>query len=246
MGMNKRTKLTECLAELDNSIEHIKQLLMPMELNEKVRALNRIREALSRISPFTDPVDLVQWIPAEKVQANDYNPNKVAPIEMELLYTSIRLDGFTQPIVAYRMDCDHYEITDGFHRSQVGKYSDIAESLNGYLPLSIINKPLDKRIGSTIRHNRARGTHQIRAMSDIIVTLTETGWTDAQIGEELGMELDEIIRLKQVSGLKQAFQNHKFSKSWTEFEHKYYKDSTGRPTGAEKRPGKADNRPFKS
>lgn len=237
MKMNKRSKRAEGLSELDDCLEYLKQLLMPMGLDEKVRALNRIREALNRVSPFTDPVDLVQWIPAEKVQANAYNPNKVAPIEMELLYTSIRLDGFTQPIVAYRIDGDHYEITDGFHRSRVGQYPDIAARLNGYLPLSIINKPLDKRIGSTIRHNRARGTHQIRAMSDIIVSLTEMGWSDARIGEDLGMELDEIIRLKQVSGLKQAFQNHKFSKSWTEFEHKYYKDAKGQSAVGEKMPG---------
>lgn len=194
-----------------------------MALDEKVRALNRIREALSEMSPFADPVDLVQWIPAEKVRANEYNPNKVAPAEMELLYTSIRLDGFTQPIVSYRTDFDNYEIVDGFHRNQVGRYPDIAEKLNGYLPLSTINKPLDERIGSTIRHNRARGTHQIRSMSDIVITLTKMGWTEEKIGENLGMELDEIIRLKQISGLKQAFQNHHFSKSWTEFERKYYK-----------------------
>jgi len=194
-----------------------------MELEEKVLALNRIREELSKSSPFSDPVDYVLWIPAGNVQANDYNPNLVAPDEMELLYTSIRLDDFTQPIVSYRLDPDHYEITDGFHRNKIGRYPDIAEKHYGYLPLSIINKPLDERIGSTIRHNRARGTHQIRSMSDIVVTLTKMGWSDERIGENLGMEPDEIIRLKQISGLKEAFQNHEFSKSWVEFERKYYK-----------------------
>jgi len=223
MKSNKETKSKDCNAELEDCIEQIMQLLASMELHEKVRALNRIREALNESSPFNDPVDLVEWIPAEKIQANDYNPNKVAPDELELLYTSIRLDDFTQPIVAYRIDPDHYEITDGFHRNKIGRYPDIAEKHNGYLPLAIIDKPLDERIGSTIRHNRARGTHQIRSMSDIVITLTKMGWSEAKIGENLGMELDEIIRLKQISGLKEAFQNHTFSKSWTEFEHKYYK-----------------------
>jgi len=224
MKAKKDASLAECQPEIEACLEQIKHLLRTMELDERVQALNRIREELSEISPFTDPVDLVQWIPAEKVQANDYNPNKVAPIEMGLLYTSVRLDGFTQAIVAYRLDPDHYEIVDGFHRNRVAReHPDIAERLNGYLPLSVINKPLDERIGSTIRHNRARGTHQIRSMSEIVITLTEMGWTEAKIGQYLGMELDEIIRLKQISGLKQAFQNHTFSRSWTEFERKYYK-----------------------
>jgi ParB-like chromosome segregation protein Spo0J len=184
--------------------------------------LNRIRGELSKVSPFDDPVDHVLWVPAENVQANEYNPNLVAPDEMELLHTSIRLDDFTQPIVSYRIDSDRYEITDGFHRNKVGRYPDIAQRHHGYLPLSVIDKPLDERMGSTIRHNRARGTHQIRSMSDIVVSLAKMGWSDERIEESLGMDLDEVIRLKQVSGLKEAFQDHTFSKSWVEFERTYY------------------------
>lgn len=210
--------------ELEELMDTVKQLIEPMELDDKIQALNEVRKQLSEISPFEDPVDLVQWVPSEKIFANDYNPNKVAPVEMELLYTSIRLDGFTQPIVAYRIDDDHYEITDGFHRNIIGRERlDILKRIYGHLPLTIIDKPLDERIGSTIRHNRARGTHQIRPMSEIVISLSEMGWNDEKIAENLGMELDEIIRLKQITGLKQAFQNHEFSKSWTEFESKYYK-----------------------
>jgi ParB-like chromosome segregation protein Spo0J len=223
MERNKANTPRSNNSELDDLIARIRQLLEPMELEEKVLALNRIREELSESSPFNDPVDYILWVPAENVQANDYNPNLVAPDEMELLYTSIRLDDFTQPIVSYRLDPDHYEITDGFHRNKIGRYPDIANKHYGYLPLSVIDKPLDERMGSTIRHNRARGTHQIRSMSDIVVTLTKMGWSDEKIGENLGMELDEIIRLKQISGLKKAFQDHEFSKSWVEFERKYYR-----------------------
>ncbi len=223
MERNKANTPRSNNSELDDLIARIRQLLEPMELEEKVLALNRIREELSESSPFNDPVDYILWVPAENVQANDYNPNLVAPDEMELLYTSIRLDDFTQPIVSYRLDPDHYEITDGFHRNKIGRYPDIANKHYGYLPLSVIDKPLDERMGSTIRHNRARGTHQIRSMSDIVVTLTKMGWSDEKIGENLGMELDEIIRLKQISGLKKAFQDHEFSKSWIEFERKYYR-----------------------
>lgn len=224
MNRNYGSVYADFNPELEICITKLKRILAPMKLGEKVRALNRVRRALSETSPFSDPVDLVQWVPAENVQANEYNPNRVAPDEMKLLYTSIRLDGFTQPIVAYSLGGGQYEITDGFHRNRVGKeYPDIASRMYGYLPLSVIEKPLDERIGSTIRHNRARGTHQIRPMSEIVVSLTEMGWSEEKISQNLGMELDEIIRLKQISGLKEAFQNHRFSKSWTEFEHKYYK-----------------------
>lgn len=221
---NKKTNppRDETNEKLDACLEMLQKLLEPMDVQQKIQSLNKTRKILNDLSPFTDPVDLVEWIPAEKVLANDYNPNKVASIELDLLHTSICADGFTQPIVAYRLDDEHYEIVDGFHRNKVGQYSDISEKLKGHLPLTVIDKPLAERMGSTIRHNRARGTHQIRSMSDIVLALTKEGWSDAKISENLGMELDEIIRLKQITGLKEAFQNHEFSKSWTEFEHKYY------------------------
>jgi len=194
-------------------------------IDEKVQFLNTIREKLSELSPLKEPVDCVRWVKAEKVQANEYNPNRVASPEMELLYKSIKLDGYTQPIVVYRLENGKYEVVDGFHRNRVGKeYKDINERIHGYLPVVVIDKPLDERRGSTIRHNRARGTHQIRGMSDIVVELTREGWSEEEICEKLGMELDEVIRLKQISGLKEAFANHEFSKSWEEFESKYYGD----------------------
>lgn len=192
-------------------------------IDEKVEFLNAIRGKIAELSPFDEPVDYVRWVKAEKVQANEYNPNKVASPEMKLLYKSIKLDGYTQPIVVYKLENGNYEVVDGFHRNRVGKeYQDINERIHGYLPVVVIDKPLDERMGSTIRHNRARGTHQIRGMSDIVVELTREGWSEEEICEKLGMELDEVIRLKQISGLKEAFANHEFSKSWEEFESKYY------------------------
>lgn len=114
---------------------------------------------------------------------------------------------------------------DGFHRNRVGKErKDINKRIHGYLPVTVIDKPLDERMGSTIRHNRARGTHQIRGMSDIVLELTKEGWGDEEICKKLGMELDEVIRLKQITGLKEAFANHEFSKSWVEYESKYHKE----------------------
>ncbi len=194
-------------------------------IDQKVEFLNAIRGKISELSPFKEPVDYVRWVKADKVHANEYNPNRVASPEMKLLYKSIKLDGYTQPIVVYSLENGKYEVVDGFHRNRVGKeYKDINERIHGYLPVVVIDKPLDERMGSTIRHNRARGTHQIRDMSDIVVELTNQGWSEEEICEKLGMELDEVIRLKQISGLKEAFANHEFSKSWEEFESKYYGD----------------------
>ena len=213
------TRIVELLLEVKKEFEGIK------DIDEKVKMLNLIRTNIADISPCEEPVDCVRWIPADKVKANEYNPNKVASTEMKLLHTSIKLDGYTQPIVAYKLDNGEYEVVDGFHRNRVGKeYKDINKRIHGYLPIVVLDKPLDERIGSTIRHNRARGTHQIRSMSEIVLDLAKAGWTDEEICKKIGMELDEVIKLKQITGLKEAFQNHEFSKSWEEFEKKYYEN----------------------
>jgi ParB-like chromosome segregation protein Spo0J len=209
-------------------LEGIKQELGNKTLDEQVSMLNELRGAICELSPFKEPVDMISWVPADLVQANTYNPNKVASPEMKLLYESIRTDGYTQPIVAYKLQDGRYEIVDGFHRNRVGReYPDIAGRIKGYLPVVVIDKPLDERMGSTIRHNRARGTHQIRSMSDIVLDLVKDGWSDEKIMQKLGMSRDEVLRLKQISGLKEAFSNHEFSKSWEEFEVRYFASEKG-------------------
>lgn len=211
------TNIAELLLKLKREFNSIE------DLDEKVEMLNLMRINLAEISPFEEPVDCIRWIKSDRVQANEYNPNKVNSPEMKLLYTSISLDGYTQPIVAYKLENDNYEVVDGFHRNRIGKeHKDINDRIHNYLPLVVLDKPIDERIGSTIRHNRARGTHQIRSMSDIVLDLTKQGWDEEEICKKLGMELDEVIRLKQITGLKDAFQNHTFSKSWEEFESKNY------------------------
>lgn len=164
------------------------------------------------------PVLNVKLVDIKKVVANDYNPNKVAPPEMRLLKHSIEEDGYTQPIVTYYdSQNDKYIVVDGFHRYRCAvEYFNLKQ-----IPVVTIDKDLNNRIASTIRHNRARGTHQIIDMSKIVLELTQNGWNDEKISVHLGMELDEIIRLKQISGLKESFANHIFSKSWEEFEIKH-------------------------
>ena len=157
------------------------------------------------------PVSHVIWVPASEVQANDYNPNTVAPPEMELMELSIKSDGFTQPIVCWRTE-DHYEVIDGFHRHLVGKKLGME-----YLPIVIVNQERtdrNDRIASTIRHNRARGKHEIAAMSDIVIELKRRNWSDVKISRELGMEPDEVLRLSQISGLAEMFADKEFSEAW--------------------------------
>ncbi|MFA6851340.1 MAG: ParB/RepB/Spo0J family partition protein [Selenomonadaceae bacterium] len=189
-----------------------------MDEANKINAINNVKKALHEISPFkTEPVDCVLWMPAEQISANDYNPNAVATPEMKLLQLSIGEDGYTQPIVAWGEN-GHYEVIDGFHRNRVGKEcEDVRNRIHGYLPITLINGDRqDKadRIASTIRHNRARGKHQVAAMSDIILELARRNWNDKKIGKELGMEPDEVLRLKQITGLAELFANEEFSEAW--------------------------------
>jgi len=188
------------------------------DFDSKVDYINNLRKFLHENSPFKDnPVDYVEWVKSERVVANDYNPNKVAPPEMQLLEVSIVNDGYTQPIVTFPQD-DKIEVVDGFHRSRVGKESIIVKDrVKGYLPIVGIRKEKQgkkERIASTIRHNRARGKHQVSAMSEIVIELKNRNWANKRIARELGMDEDEILRLCQVSGLEGMFQDKDFNKAW--------------------------------
>lgn len=193
--------------------------------DEAVEVLNAVRLALHSVSPLRDePVDCVLWIPAQDVVANDYNPNSVAPPEMRLLEDSIISDGYTQPVVTWvRSDDGVREVVDGFHRNRVARESKVvSKRLRGYLPVTTINAgrtDRGDRIAATIRHNRARGKHRIDAMSEIVVELSRRNWSDAKIARELGMDADEVLRLKQVAGLAELFADRDFSAAWEVTEH---------------------------
>ena len=161
------------------------------------------------------PVYNVIAVPLEKIQANSYNPNSVAPPEMKLLYQSIKEDGYTMPIVCYHLqEVDKYEIVDGYHRYTIMmQHKDIYKRENGMLPVVVIEKDESNRMASTIRHNRARGSHSIELMTNIVSELVKSGMSDAWILKNIGMDADELLRLKQVSGLAELFKNKKFSNS---------------------------------
>lgn len=188
-------------------------------LDKKMYAINELSTLLHKISPLkTEPVDNVIWVKADEVYANDYNPNSVAPPEMELLQHSIDHDGFTQPIVTWKTD-QGYEVVDGFHRSRVGKeIESVKTRIKGYLPVVVVNKTntdRNDRIASTVRHNRARGKHSVDGMADIILDLKKRNWSDEKISRELGMDSDEVLRLSQITGLAELFKDREFSKSWS-------------------------------
>jgi hypothetical protein len=196
----------------------ISETLNINDLSEKITIINELREHIHLSSPFkNEPVDYVKWVKCDEVVANDYNPNKVAPPEMELLEISIMNDGYTQPVVTFPNN-DKIEVVDGFHRTRVSKESKIVKQrVFGYTPTVIIRKEQsDKndRIASTIRHNRARGKHQVDAMSEIILELKNRNWKNERIARELGMDEEEILRLCQITGLKDIFKDDDFSKSW--------------------------------
>jgi ParB-like chromosome segregation protein Spo0J len=207
---------------MTTTIEQLKEsifnFIKDLDFDTKIDAINQLRESIHSESPFkNEPVDYVKWVKSENVVANDYNPNKVAPPEMELLEISIMNDGYTQPVVTFPNN-GIIEVVDGFHRTRVSKESKIVrERVKGYTPTVIIRKEQsDKndRIASTIRHNRARGKHQVDAMSEIILELKNRNWKNERIARELGMDEEEILRLCQITGLQDIFKDDDFSKSW--------------------------------
>lgn len=202
---------------LINELTHYLQSL-PEE--KQIEAINAFRQAIHEKSPFREqPIDCVLWIKQDDIIANDYNPNNVAPPERRLLCKSLELDGFTQPIVVMENDPARYEIIDGFHRHEIGSSrAALKRQLKGYLPVTCLRKGRQERLdrmAATIRHNRARGRHQIAAMSDIVRELAQLGWSDEKVGKELGMDSDEVLRLKQINGLLELFADRRYSEAWT-------------------------------
>lgn len=210
--INLRSDIVSDCARLFETLESL-------PLNKRVETINEIRKVLHQHSPMKDhPIDLVLWEPLESVKKNEYNPNSVAPTELKLLETSIAEDGYTQPIVTWIADNNVREIIDGFHRSKIARESKlVGDTLMGFVPVTTVrDRQVNKsnRMASTIRHNRARGTHSVDAMSEIVLELKARNWKDSRICKELGMEEDEVLRLCQISGLAGLFNDAEFTRAW--------------------------------
>ena len=184
---------------------------------EKIVFFEEIKELIHNNSPLKEqPVNRIKWVDVNKVSPNDYNPNSVAKKEMGLLYTSILHDGYTQPVVTiYDEVKDKYIIIDGFHRYFTCKSNkDILDRNKGRLPIVVLNKDINDRMASTVRHNRARGMHSVTGMSSMVFNMLENGWEDVDICNELGMSVEELIKLKHITGFSKLFEDKEYSKSW--------------------------------
>ena len=184
---------------------------------DKMAFINALNEVIFKeVNPVKQPISFVKWVPIEMVQPNDYNPNSVASKEMQLLYTSILHDGYTQPIVTiWDESKEKYIIVDGFHRYFTCKNNkDIRDRNFGCAPIVVIDKDINDRMASTVRHNRARGKHSIDGMSNMVFSMLENGWNDTDICNELGMEAEELIRLKHITGFAKHFENKEYKKAW--------------------------------
>lgn len=209
---------------IETILSVLKDYLANLNDEQKIEALNKIKLSLHQISPFkNEPTDCVLWIKQQQVIANDYNPNVMSPTEKRLLETSLVKDGYTQPVVVLPIQQSknkptQWQVVDGYHRYLLSKKNSLNKRINGYLPITILDvesHTMADQMAATIRHNRARGQHQVAAMSDIVRDLSRLGWNDQKIGDELGMSQDEVLRLKQISGLAELFSEHDFSEAWT-------------------------------
>ncbi|HEJ9412689.1 TPA: ParB-like nuclease domain-containing protein [Proteus mirabilis] len=209
---------------IETIISILKEYLAKLNDEQKIEALNTIKLSLHQISPFkNEPTDCVLWIKQQQVIANDYNPNVMSPTKKRLLETSLVKDGYTQPVVVLPIQQSknkpsQWQVVDGYHRYLLSKKNSLNKRINGYLPITILDvesHTMADQMAATIRHNRARGQHQVAAMSDIVRDLSRLGWNDQKIGDELGMSQDEVLRLKQISGLAELFSEHDFSEAWT-------------------------------
>jgi ParB-like chromosome segregation protein Spo0J len=183
---------------------------------DKVSFINGIRKFIHDICPIKQPIDCVIWVPVEKVEPNEYNPNSVAKVEMGLLYKSIKHDGYTQPIVTiYDPEKNKYVIVDGFHRYFICKHNkDIFDRNMGMLPIVVIDKNINERMAATVRHNRARGEHSVKGMAKMVFEMLDNGWNDSDICNHLGMEPEELLKIKHITGFSKLFKDAEYSKSW--------------------------------
>ncbi|MCL2093014.1 MAG: ParB/RepB/Spo0J family partition protein [Treponema sp.] len=194
-----------------------------MSIDEAIQIINeyigddieRANEIRAHIKAVSQPIDHVIWVPVEKVYPNSYNPNSVAKKELALLKKSIEADGYTQPIVTVKDEDGRYCIIDGFHRYFVGKSVDTIKDRNkGYLPIVVLEKTMEERMAATVRHNRARGTHGISNMSKLVFNMLSQGMDEKDIANELGMEAEEVLRLKHITGFSKLFEDKEYGKAW--------------------------------
>jgi len=201
---------------LDTIKSLIAQELEGKGVGQAVEIINDLRAFIHEYSPMkNEPCDFIRWVKIEKVSPNDYNPNATAGKEMNLLYISIKEDGVTMPVVTIQ-DEERFTIIDGFHRYFTCKtQEDLRDRMRGYLPITVLNKTLEERIAATVRHNRARGSHSVQGMSNLVFKMLEEGVSDKEICRKLGLDATELVKLKHITGYSKLYENVEYGKSWT-------------------------------
>lgn len=205
------------MPDIDALLDQLERALRTdgADTESRVQRYNRLTAMAARYVDLPHPVLSPQLVPVDSVHGNDYNPNRVAPPEMRLLELSIRKDGITMPVVAADDPDGGLVVVDGFHRTTVVKNRvDVRQSTAGYLPVVRLNKTVEDRITATVRHNMARGSHQVELSAKLVTTLRRHHWTNERIGKEMGMDADEVLRLKQITGLAEVFADREFSRAW--------------------------------
>ena len=200
---------------MNNIIDQVREAVTGSK--NRMATIEAIRDVLYELSPLvSQPVDRVRWVPIDRVEPNDYNPNSVASKEMGLLYHSIKQDGYTQPVVTiYDPDKDKYVIVDGFHRYFVCTVKkDIYARCEGLLPIVVLDKSINERMASTVRHNRARGEHSVTGMGKLVFEMLENGWSDVEVCNHLGLEPEELLKLKHITGFSKLFEDVEYSRAW--------------------------------
>lgn len=222
------------MAELELAFPYLSEKIQKAIEEDGIEMVNTLRRLIHNLSPLkAQPVDFVYWVPIDMVSPNDYNPNAVAQSEMKLLYRSIAHDGFTQPVVTiWDEEKEKFIVVDGFHRYYVMKSSpDIMEKTNGYLPIVVMDKSINDRMASTVRHNRARGKHSVDGMANMVFAMLDNGMDDAEVCNELGMEPEELLRLKHITGFSKLFADTKYNRAWVTRNQirirREYKEKTG-------------------
>lgn len=219
---------------MENLFTQIKQA--NDDASDKDKFVQELRDFIAKeVSELKQPIDNVQWVDIDMVKPNDYNPNSVAKREMKLLYVSIKHDGFTQPIVTiYDKGRDKYIIVDGFHRYYTSLSNpDILEQNHNKVPIVVISKDINDRMASTVRHNRARGKHSVEGMSTMVFKMLENGWDDSDICNELGMEAEELVRLKYLTGFAKLFKDTEYRKAWVMKNKNHQESKTSEETSEE-------------
>jgi len=186
-----------------------------LDNSDWISTYNQFTELVLEHFTLLPPVCAIKLLPLNQISPNDYNPNKMGTPESRLLLHSLEQDGLTLPIIVNQLNKNElFTIIDGFHRYELLNKHPHLQPVKGYIPAIVLSKTRGKAMSSSIRHNIARGVHQVELTANMVIVLSQMNWSNERIGKELGMDRDEVLRMQQITGLAKAFQDQDFSTAW--------------------------------